>query len=223
MTLNTTTPDTATGLTYHLDPLQDVTLTLGATATAQIGATAVVNAGTLLVSARNTVHASYEADAPPETIYDGVDFPSAVEIHIGVGNATNAAIAAGARVTVGGAAISGTDPDSLAVEAFDDTTVGVALHDASAPESVAALGTSLLNLAGFFDRLRATTSVNRDTQATVTGPAAGGLDTVSTTGAARVHAESGGTISSEVTSDFVGAASNSAPKDDAIARSTTLA
>ena len=43
VTLDGATPDTATGLTWHLDPLGDATYALSAAATATIGANAIVN------------------------------------------------------------------------------------------------------------------------------------------------------------------------------------
>ena len=55
--------------------------------------------------------------------------------------------------------------------------------------------------------------MSRDTKAAVNGPATA----VSTTGTARVKAENTGAVTSQVDSQFVGVASNSVTKDDAIA------
>ena len=173
-----------------------------------------MNATSLLVEAHTSLSAIYQADAPPESIYDGKDFPSSAVIHVGVTNVTHATIVAGARVTV-----TGTGPDSLAVNALDDTTVDVLLNDTATPTSIIALATSILDFLTF-DRLTASTTLSRDTKAEVDGPVATGFDTLSTAGSASVSAENSGGVATEVDSDFIGTASNTATKDDAIARSS---
>ena len=144
VTLDTATPDTATGLTWHLDPLHDATYTLsvdGDRADRRDRGRQRRDAARL---GRNTVRASYQADAPPETIYDGVDFPSGAEIHVGVGNATHAVDRGRRARHRRRRAISA--PTRTASRSRRSTTRPSASRSTTPPHptSIAALGTSLL-------------------------------------------------------------------------------
>ena len=205
--LDSAPPDSSSGLTWRLD--RDFTWTLSSSATADIAPGVTVSVDTLLMSARTTISATYSVDDPGDAIYSGVDYPSDAVVHVSVANTTHATIGAGADVTVSGNPVSG---DSLALDAIDDTNVGVHVTDVSTPTGLVALGTAIVDFLTF-GRLTASTAVSRDTKAKVVGPST----SVSTPGSARVKAENTGAVTSQVDSQFVGVASNSVSKDDAVA------
>ena len=130
-------------------------------------------------------------------------------------NLTKAGLTGGAKAIVGGAAISASDPDSVAIEATDDTNVDVHIVDAADLASLTNLATAVADFLTY-NRLTASTTMSRDTQAYVAQAPASG-QTLATDGSARIKAENKGAVALEVTSDFVGAASNTVTKDDAVA------
>ena len=160
---------------------------LGSDSRAEIRNGAVVSGATLFVRAETMVSFTYEGDAPPLTVFDVVNMPGGGSVNVEITNVTHAGISGGARATAGGGPLSGTDLDSVAVEAADDTSVVITITDTSTPSTAAALAAQIGNFLTF-DRLAATTSVSRDTRAYVEDrPAIG--DTLVTPGTVRVEAE----------------------------------
>ena len=157
--------------------------------------------------------ASYEAEAAPETLYDRVDFPSGAVIHIVSTNATHATIAAGAQVTVGSGAISGSNPNSLAVEARDETNVGDTLTDTATPRpSPRSADRPRLPHLRPPDRVD---SFSRDTQVRGLGPRSG--DTI-TAGGSRASSQRTPAPSRPRSTPTGRAGLEHVSKDDAIAR-----
>ena len=194
----------------------DVQFTFDSEATAEVsGVGVVLTADKLYISASTRLGFTWEGDAPPATVYDKLNLPNDSSVNVGVTNVTHAGIGGGARAAVGSAAISASDPASLAIEASDDTSIDVHITDSSTPTSAAALAT---NIGDFltFDRLVASTTVSRDTRAYAEDAPATGK-TLDVDGDARIHAENTGALNLEIVSDFVGTASNTVTKDDAVA------
>ena len=120
-------------------------------------------------------------------------------INITVDNQTHAGILGGAKVSAGGAAISGTEPASVLIEAIDTTNI-VAASDSTA-------------LSTFdFSALTSSVTLIRDTQAYVQDRPGSGM-TLATTGLAKLHAENQGNLSGTITSDLLGTVENYATDD----------
>ena len=194
----------------------DLDFVLASSSTSEIRGSGSVAAGALLLSARNTTSFTWHGDAPPATTFDKLGaFPNGGSVNVAVTNVTKAGITGGAKVSIGNAALSLTDPASVAIEAVDDTTVDVKITDTSTPTSAAALATAIGDFLTF-DRLVASTTLSRDTRAYVEDTPATGV-TLLAGGDTRISAENTGAVTVEIVSDFVGSAYNTATKDDALA------
>ena len=188
---------------------------LGSSAIAEVRNGAVINAGTLKVSAHTNTTFTYDGQAPADTAYNYVAVANGGSVNVSVTNLTKAGLTGGAKAIVGSGSISVLDPDSVAVEATDDTNVNVHILDAADLASLTNLATAVADFLTY-NRLTASTTMSRDTQAYIAQAPASG-QTLATDGSARIKAENKGSVALEVTSDFVGAASNSVTKDDAVA------
>ena len=191
------------------------TYTFGSSAIAEVRNGAVVNAGTLRISAHTNSNFTYDGSAPADTAYNYVSVANGGSVNVSVTNLTKAGLTGGAVAIVGGGAISASDPDSVAIEATDDTNVNVHILDAADLASLTNLATAVADFLTY-NRLTASTTMSRDTQAYVAQAPASG-QTLATDGSVRIKAENKGAVALGVTSDFVGAASNTVTKDDAVA------
>ncbi len=162
----------------------DLSLGSSSAALAEITGGAVVSAATLQLTA-----------------HTGTTFTTtalgAVTGHVNVGSnqTTHAGIDGGARVSVGGGAISGAEPDSVLIRATDDSHL---VTDS----------TNSTSSTFDFTALAGTIGLTRDTQAYVAdNPGSTGV-ALTTTGLARLDAENLGEVTTTIESDSVGSVQN---------------
>ncbi|MCW2962871.1 MAG: Parallel beta-helix repeat, partial [Actinomycetia bacterium] len=187
-----------------------VTQAFAGTATAEIGAGAVVSAGTISMKAVTTTSLAYAANAPDLTISSALGTSGSLTVT--VTNTTHAGIKGGAQVTAGLGALSLTEPASVLIQALDNLTLNAALTDTSDPTK---LTTTLTGAFMNFDAIKATVTVSRNTQAYIQdAPLAPNL-TLSSGGLVKLDAENTGSVTTSVASTIVGDVENTATLESA--------
>src|SRR4029078_956913 len=93
------------------------THTFGSSAIAEARTGAVLSGGTVSITARTHTTVGWGGGAPADTGYDVGNVPNGGSVNANITNVTRAGLTGGAKATAGSGPISGTDPDSVAIEA----------------------------------------------------------------------------------------------------------